>query len=130
MPRVLIVDDSKTIRIGIRNMLESFDFEHDEAENGKDCIEKVSSGSYDAVLLDWNMPVMNGLECLKRLRASGCNKRLRVLIVTTESGFENISEALEEGADEYIIKPFDKCILQEKLAIVGISAKSRAVEGN
>lgn len=121
MPRILIVDDSRTVRSAIRSLLESMDVVVDEAENGQMCLERLASNAFDAILLDWNMPVMSGLECLRQLRADRSNEGLRILIVTTEGAFDNIAQALEEGADEYIIKPFDKSILQEKLALAGLT---------
>ena len=120
MKKIMIVDDSSVVRSAIRTILELFYVELDEAEDGQGCLEKVGAGSYDAVLLDWNMSVMNGVECLKLLRADPSNDELRILIVTGENDFSTISEALREGADEYIIKPFDQGILLEKLSLVGL----------
>ena len=121
MPRILIVDDSKTVRSTIGRMLQPLSVESEEAENGKECIEKIESGNYDALLLDWNMPIMSGFDCLTHVRADSSYKELRVIMVTTESEFDRISEALAAGADDYIIKPFDQDILREKLALVGLN---------
>ncbi len=120
MTRILIVDDSKTIRRAIRGIMESIGAEADEAENGQVAVEKVNSSSFDAVLLDWNMPVMNGLDCLKEIRANPEHDDLRILMVTTEDSFDQITTALNSGADEYVIKPFDTEIIQGKLESVGV----------
>lgn len=121
MTNILIVDDSKTIRMAIRRILESLGVEADEAENGQVCIDKVKASTYDAILLDWNMPVMNGYDCLQALRADPANENLRIVMVTTKNSLDEISQALGAGVNEYVMKPFDKDILQEKLIQVGVS---------
>ena len=121
MTRILIVDDSSAIRMAIRGILHSIGVETDEAEDGQVALDKLDGGSFDAVLLDWNMPVLNGFECLRALRADDRYGDPRVLMVTTENSFDQISLALEEGADEYVMKPFDKDIIVNKLASVGVT---------
>lgn len=120
MKRCLIVDDSKTVRAVARRILQALDLETEEAEDGEQALAACLRQMPDAVLLDWNMPVRNGLDFLRELRArSGVNQPI-VVFCTTENEFGRIQEALEAGADEYIMKPFDKEILESKLQQVGI----------
>lgn len=120
MKRCLIVDDSKVIRMIARNMLQEFGFETSEAENGQEALTACEAAFPDAILLDWNMPVMNGIEFLRALRALPGGGAPKVVFCTTETDLENIRAALEAGANEYIMKPFDNQIMQAKLAQVGL----------
>src|SRR5271166_4904683 len=105
--RALIVDDSRYIRGFLRGLLEKKGMECEEAGDGQAGLEKLrSTGPIDLALVDWNMPVMGGLEMLKRLRAEGfCD--VKVMMVTTEGDNDRIISALDAGADEYLMKPFD-----------------------
>jgi two-component system chemotaxis response regulator CheY len=108
--RALIVDDSRSLRGFLRSLLEEKEIECEEATSGQAGLDRLHSGlPFDLVLLDWNMPEMNGLEMLKRLRA-----------VTTEAENEFILHALEAGANEYLMKPFGEGALTEKLAMLGL----------
>lgn len=119
--RALIVDDSRFVRGFLRDMLEGKGIECQEAGDGYTGLERLrASGPFDLALLDWNMPVMNGLEMLVRARREGFD-RLKILMVTTEAENECIRHALESGADEYLMKPFDQKALQEKLALLGLA---------
>ena len=119
--RVLIVDDSRFVRNFLRGLLEGMGFECGEAADGKAGMEQLKAGpAFDLVLLDWNMPVMNGLEMLRQLRAGGFTE-LKVMMVTTEAENDFILNALEAGADEYLMKPFDEEALTEKLAMLGLA---------
>jgi len=120
MKRCLIVDDSKVIRMIARNMLQEFGFETLEAENGQEALTACEAAFPDAILLDWNMPVMNGIEFLRALRALPGGGEPKVVFCTTETDLENIRTALEAGANEYIMKPFDNQIMQAKLSQVGL----------
>ncbi|HVP84980.1 MAG TPA: response regulator [Rhizomicrobium sp.] len=111
----LVVDDSKTIRRFTMQILESLNFIVAEAENGRDAVETCREVSPDLVLLDWNMPEMDGITCLRALRAMTLNPRPVIVMCTTENGMPKIREALECGADEYIMKPFDRDVLFDKL---------------
>lgn len=118
--RALIVDDSRFIRGFLRGLLEEQGIACAEAEDGQAGLAQLHAGGrFDLALIDWNMPVMNGLEMLTALRAQGfCD--LKVMIVTTEAENEFIVRALNCGADEYLMKPFDEQALTEKLAILGL----------
>jgi two-component system chemotaxis response regulator CheY len=118
--RALIVDDSRFVRSFLRGLLEDKGIECAEASDGQAGMDQLNSGlPFDLVLIDWNMPVMNGLEMLKRLRNEGFDS-LRVMMVTTEAENDFILRALDAGADEYLMKPFDDEALSEKLAMLGL----------
>jgi two-component system, chemotaxis family, chemotaxis protein CheY len=118
--RALIVDDSRFVRGFLRGLLEGKGIECEEAADGKAGIDRLHGDfAFDLALLDWNMPVMNGLEMLQQLRAEGFSA-LKVLMVTTEAENDFIERALEAGADEYLMKPFDGEALAEKLAMLGL----------
>lgn len=118
--RALIVDDSRFVRSYLRGMLEEHGIACEEAADGCAGLEQLHDGpEFELALIDWNMPMMNGLEMLKQLRADGFSD-LKVLMVTTEAENEYITRALEAGADEYLMKPFDDAALNEKLAMLGL----------
>jgi two-component system chemotaxis response regulator CheY len=116
----LVVDDSRTIRKITTKILEEAKFVVIEAENGALAVETCSSIVPDVILLDWNMPEMDGITCLKALRRMELDPRPLVVMCTTENGMPKIKEALESGADEYIMKPFDKDVLLDKLSQLGL----------
>lgn len=115
----LIVDDSRIIRKVARRIVESLGFEVDEAADGADALAFCAATMPEVVLLDWNMPVMDGLTFLRRLRALPGGAAPKVLFCTIETRAERIAEALSAGADDYVMKPFDGEILQSKFAEVG-----------
>jgi two-component system chemotaxis response regulator CheY len=118
--RALIVDDSRFVRAFLRGLLEEKGIECEDAADGQSGLARLQSGrSFDLALLDWNMPVMNGLEMLTQMRAQGFSDT-KVLMVTTEAENDYILRALEAGADEYLMKPFDDEALIEKLAMLGL----------
>lgn len=117
----LIVDDSRVIRLVARNILEELNFDIMEAENGELALEACQAGGMPhVVLLDWNMPVMNGLDFLKALRQSPGGDSPVVVFCTTENDVQHISAAITAGADEYIMKPFDREIIEAKFQQVGL----------
>lgn len=118
--KCLVVDDSGVIRKVARKILEDLKFEVDEAENGQVALDKCKVGFPEAILLDWNMPVMSGIEFLKELRALEGGDAPVVIFCTTENDLEHIQEAIGEGANEYIMKPFDSEIVQSKFVQVGL----------
>jgi two-component system chemotaxis response regulator CheY len=119
--RALIVDDSRFVRGYLRNLLEEKGIECEEAADGKVGLDKLNGEhAFDLVLLDWNMPVMDGLEMLKELRSEGFSG-IKVMMVTTEAENDFIVRALDAGADEYLMKPFDDEALNEKLAMLGLA---------
>jgi two-component system chemotaxis response regulator CheY len=116
----LVVDDSRVVRKVARRILEESGFAVEEVENGAAALAACRRAVPDCVLLDWNMPVMDGLAFLKALRAEFGPDRPAVLFCTTENELERIALAIENGAQEYIMKPFDETILRGKLAQVGL----------
>ena len=122
MPKTcLVVDDSKVIRKVARHILETLDFRVDEAGDGQEALERCAIEMPDVVLLDWNMPVMSGIEFLRALRKSDVSPRPKVVFCTTENGSAHIRAALDAGADEYVMKPFDRDTLASKLQFVGLA---------
>ena len=120
MKTCLVVDDSRVVRKVARKILEELQFNCDEAEDGRQAMDWCSSRMPDAILLDWNMPVMNGIEFLRALRQMDGGTAPKVVMCTTESSVESIKEALGAGANEYIMKPFDSDIIQSKFSLVGL----------
>jgi len=116
----LIVDDSRVVRKVARRILEDLDFEIEEAADGKLALEACLRRMPDVVLLDWNMPVMNGLEFLIELRQSEGGDAPIVVFCTTENDIAHIQAAIGAGANEYIMKPFDSDIIHAKFAQVGL----------
>ena len=119
-PLCLVVDDSRVIRHVAKDILDGLGLGTAEAEHGLAAVEFCRTTVPDFVLLDWNMPEMDGINCLRALRAMELKPRPIVVMCTTESGLTKIREALEAGADEYIMKPYDREVLLDKLAQVGL----------
>ena len=120
MKTCLIVDDSGIIRKVARRILESLEFQILEAENGEQALATCQRELPDAVLLDWNMPKMDGYDFLRMLRRLPGGEKPKVVFCTTENDVAHIARALQAGADEYIMKPFDKDIVEEKFQEVGL----------
>ena len=120
MKHCLIVDDSSVIRKVARCILEDMSFATTEAENGQAALEQCRSSMPDAVLLDWNMPVMDGLDFLVALRKEQGGDRPTVVFCTTENDADHITRAISAGADEYVMKPFDREIIKAKFQEVGL----------
>jgi two-component system chemotaxis response regulator CheY len=120
MKSCLIVDDSKVIRMVAKKILQELEFETPEAADGQEALDSCKSNMPDAVLLDWNMPVMDGLQFLMELRKLPGGDSPVVVFCTTENDIEHIQQAIEAGANEYIMKPFDSEIIQAKFAQVGL----------
>lgn len=121
MKTCLVVDDSKVIRKVARHILETLDFEVREAGDGREALDSCMAAAPDVILLDWNMPVMSGMDFLRALRDSEIPTRPKVVFCTTENGMAYIRAAIEAGADEYVMKPFDRETLESKLQIVGMA---------
>lgn len=116
----LVVDDSRVVRKAARRLLEGFGFAVREAEDGQQALLACRDALPDLVLLDWNMPVMNGMEFLLAARAEHGAEKPLVMLCTTENTPDKILEALDAGAQEYVMKPFDAEILGDKLAQLGL----------
>jgi two-component system chemotaxis response regulator CheY len=119
MKSCLIVDDSKVIRKVARHILETMEFNVSEAADGQEALDYVTHEEPDVILLDWNMPVMTGMEFLRTYRAKIKRPTAKVIFCTTENGIAHIQAAIDAGADEYVMKPFDRDTLHSKLQIVG-----------
>ena len=114
--RILIVDDFSTMRRIIRNILKQLGFENvEDSENGADAYEKLDGEKYDFVITDWNMPVMDGLGLLKKIRTDPAMKTLPVLMVTAEAEKDKVVAAIQAGVNNYIVKPFTAEVLKEKM---------------
>ncbi len=120
MKRCLIVDDSKVIRMVARKILQELGFETEEAADGREALDVCQKNMPDGVLLDWSMPVVTGIEFLRELRTMPGGEVPIVVFCTTDNDLAHIQEAIESGANEYIIKPFDSEIIKDKFAQVGL----------
>lgn len=116
----LVVDDSRVVRKVARRIAEDMGFDCAEAENGIAACDACAEHMPDVIILDWNMPAMSGLEFLERLRGMENGHHARVVLCTTESDVEHIDRALRAGADEYIMKPFDRAVIHEKFTRIGV----------
>jgi two-component system chemotaxis response regulator CheY len=116
--KVLIVDDSRAMRSVIGRLVKKLGHETVEAGHGKEALEKLATGEHvDVALVDWNMPLMNGLELVQALRASANHANLPLLMVTSETEVERVVAAMEAGADEYLMKPFTDQELATKIEL-------------
>lgn len=122
MKTCLVVDDSRVIRKVARRILEDLGFEVAEAGDGLEALAWCQAAMPDVVLLDWRMPGMDGLEFVRQLRAERGGGGPKVIFCSVENEIAAIREALDAGADEYIMKPFDSEIVAFKLAYVGVAA--------
>ena len=120
MKTCLIVDDSRVILKVARRILEDLRFEITEAADGMEALAHCRAVMPDAILLDWNMPVMNGIDFLRALRAEPGGGAPIVVFCTTENDLSHIAMAIEAGANEYIMKPFDGDIIEAKFSEVGL----------
>lgn len=120
MKHCLVVDDSAIIRKVARRIIDGLGIRSSEAEDGRQAVASCEQEMPDAILLDWNMPVLDGYEFLKVLRAMPGGKAPKVVFCTTENDVAQIARAMHAGADEYVMKPFDKSIMTAKLQEVGL----------
>lgn len=120
MKTCLVVDDSSVVRKVARGILEDLGFCVEEAPDGAPALEMCARAMPDAILLDWSMPVTDGLAFLEQLRSSEAGRAPKVIFCTAKNDMEHIARAVSVGADEYIMKPFDAEILREKLEAVGL----------
>ncbi|HEX8948858.1 MAG TPA: chemotaxis response regulator CheY [Dissulfurispiraceae bacterium] len=128
--KVLVVDDFPTMRRIVKNLLKQLGFEHiDEAEDGVQALGKLKGGNYGLVVSDWNMPNMEGIELLKKVRTESGINEIPFLMVTAEAEKEKVIEAIKAGVDNYIVKPFTAEILKEKLEKIAEKRKSLKAGG-
>ncbi len=114
--KVLVVDDMMSMRNIVKRSLVEIGYQDVQfAINGEEALEKLKSGGFGLVLLDWNMPVMSGIEVLRAMRANPGFQKIPVLMITAEAKMENIMEAVQAGVSAYLVKPFSGQALQEKL---------------
>lgn len=117
----LVIDDSKAMRMILRQILKEIGFEVIEAGNGREALERLQqTAKMDLALVDWNMPEMNGFEFVCAVRAERAYDALQLMMVTTESEMSQVVKALEAGANEYVMKPFTRDVIREKLQLLGI----------
>jgi len=120
--RALIIDDSKAMRCILSRMLRGRGFEVLEAGNGREGLQRLKeNGKFDLALVDWNMPEMNGLDFVRRVRAEQTYDGVLLMMVTTETEMKNVVQALAAGANEYVMKPFTQEVILEKLRIFGMA---------
>jgi two-component system chemotaxis response regulator CheY len=116
----LIVDDSRVLRRLLGGMLREIGFEVVEAANGSEGLDQLERGATpDVALVDWNMPVMNGLQFVQSVRANSRFAGLPIMMVTSETELDRVQTAIEAGANEYVMKPFGKEVIAEKLQLLG-----------
>ena len=122
MSKAMVIDDSRAIRMILANTLEELGYEVCQAANGKEALAAVEreTGGISLFLVDWNMPEMNGLEFVKRLRSDSRFSSVPLMMVTTETEMQQMATALEAGANEYVMKPFTKEIITDKLRLLGV----------
>jgi two-component system chemotaxis response regulator CheY len=120
MRHCLVIDDSRVVRKVARRILEDFDFSVSEAEDGRVALDACGRSMPDLILLDWHLPVMDGLDFLTQLRQLAGGKRPKVVFCASEADVAQIARALRAGADEYILKPFDRAAVEGKLHEIGM----------
>ena len=124
MPKALVVDDSRTMRRILAGILEGVGYRVWQAGHGLEGLEAIererADGPFDLILADWNMPEMNGLDFIKALRKDPGNRGIAVMMVTTETQVEQMVKALAAGASEYLMKPFTKDMIEDKLRMLGL----------
>ena len=122
MPKAMVIDDSRTIRMILSNTLAEFGYQVSQASNGREALKAVEreSDAYSLFLVDWNMPEMNGLEFIKWLRTNPRDLETPLMMVTTETEINQMMAALEAGANEYVMKPFTKDMVADKLRLLGL----------
>ncbi len=119
--RALVVDDSRAVRVIIRNILREVGLEVVEAGNGREALEQLRQApDVELILVDWNMPEMNGLEFIRVVRSQRAYDGVRILMVTSETESEQVTRALTAGANEYLMKPFTRDVLVAKLSLLDI----------
>ncbi len=128
--KVLVVDDFPTMRRIVKNLLKQIGFENiDEAEDGMMALQKLQKDKYGLVVSDWNMPNMEGIDLIRKIRQDAALKDTPFLMVTAEAEKEKVIEAIKAGVDNYIVKPFTAEVLKEKLEKISDKRKSLKAGG-
>ena len=122
----LVIDDSKSIRTILARILLEVGFTVEEAATGLEAMDLMKKEKVDLALVDWNMPDMDGCQFIREVRKNNTYKDIRMMMVTTETAISKVAEALEAGADEYIMKPFNKEMILEKLVLMGMDIPNTA----
>jgi len=121
MSKAMVIDDSRAIRMILSGILNELGYEVRQAENGQDALSQVAQiMDLKVFLVDWNMPEMNGLEFVKNIRKDNRFAKVPVMMVTTETEVSQVMAALEAGANEYVMKPFTRDIIEGKLRMLGV----------
>jgi two-component system chemotaxis response regulator CheY len=121
--KVLIIDDSRAMRRLLSSCMKPFSAETIEAEDGRQALEKLLLGApFDLALVDWDMPVMNGLDFVKAVRSEQVYSEMKILMITAQNGMDRVCEALESGADDFLMKPMTEGMLVDKLRMMGLAA--------
>ena len=119
--KAMVIDDSRAMRLILGGTLKQLGYEVSEAGNGQEGLDQIrEKGKPDVVMVDWNMPVMGGFDFVKAVRADAALAGLPLVMVTTETEMDQVAAALEAGVNEYVMKPFTREALREKLAILGL----------
>ncbi len=122
--RALVIDDSRAIRLILGQIMKKIGFDVTEAGNGQEALDKLNPNEpFELALVDWNMPVMNGYDFVVNVRKDPAYNDMRLMIVTTETEMSQVVKALEAGANEYVMKPFTKDMIVEKLSLLGLDPK-------
>ena len=125
--RALIIDDSRAMRRILRGIVEPMGFEVSEAGNGRQGLEQLNQlEDVELVLVDWNMPEMNGLEFVQAVRSDDSRRDLKLVMVTTETEPAKMARAMMAGVDEFVMKPFTQDILVDKLRLIGVADPIRS----
>jgi two-component system, chemotaxis family, chemotaxis protein CheY len=121
--KALVVDDSRAMRMLLSAMLREFGFDVAQACHGREALAHLTAHpDVDLALIDWNMPEMNGLELVEAVRAGAQWPSLRMMMVTTETEMDQMTRALVAGAHEYVMKPFTRAVIEQKLRVLGLAA--------
>jgi two-component system, chemotaxis family, chemotaxis protein CheY len=120
----LVIDDSRAMRKILGQILRELGYEVSEAANGREGLEQLRRPvRFDLALVDWNMPEMNGFELIQAVRADGAFADLRLMMVTTETEMTQVARALGAGVNEYVMKPFTRDVIREKLELMGVGPR-------
>lgn len=122
MPKAMVVDDSRAVRMILVKMLGEIGYQVSQAGNGKEALSLAEQDPdlFSVVLVDWNMPEMNGIDFVRRFRAQERFRLVPLVMVTTETEMEHVQDALEAGCQDYVMKPFTKNVILDKLRLVGV----------